>query len=499
MPSTATARQRPVLDNPFAGFLDHPDLPLPGLITQQHAQAAFDQHAIHFGAAHNSIFSPVLTLWACLGQVVFADKSTAAACARVTVLLLALSRPRWSEDTGVFCRARARLTDAPLQRMAEELADRLARSTPPGWLWHGRTVYLGDGTTATLPDTPQNQAAFPQPDSQKKGLGFPMIRLLVLISLATAAISTLAYGPYQGKATGETALLRRLLKHFKPGDVVVLDRYHGNYWMIALLRAAHVDVCIRVHHGKRTDFRKGKRLGRLDHIVTWQRPPRPPWLSIDEYQQLPKELTLREIAIDVPQRGGSGGRIVVATSLLDAEVYAKEAIAELYGWRWQIEVDLRNFKVTLQMKQLSCKTPERVATELWTAVLGYNLVRKVMAQAALYQKPSKRPSRLRRGALGEAPLSPRQISFKAALVQLREHFVSLSTAPPEQVKTLGEQILATLARKRLRQRPGRQEPRAIKRRPKNRAMLTRPRSEVKERLAAGQKGKDSGVNPRRRN
>jgi putative transposase len=499
MPSTPPADVRPVLDNPFAGFLDHPDLPLPGLLTAEDAQQTFAKHSVHFGSAHNSVFNPALTLWAWLSQVVFSDKSTAAACARVTVLLVALSRPPWSGDTGVYCRARSRLPAAPLQQMAEDLACRLAAVTPPGWLWHGRNVYLGDGTTVTAPDTEANQAAFPQPDSQKKGLGFPMIRLVVLITLATAVISAMAYGPYQGKATGETALLRRLLKHFKPGDVVVLDRYHGNFWMIALLRKHHVDVCIRVHHGKRCDFRKGKRLGKLDHVVTWQRPGRPEWLSAEEYQEFPKELTLREIAIDVPQRGGSGGRIIVATSLVDAKAYPKDDIAELYKWRWQVEVDLRHFKVALQLKHLSCKTPELLAAELGTAVLGYNLVRTLMAQAALYQRPCKRPSRLRRGAQGESPLTPRQISFKAALVQLREHFVTLSTATPEQVKALGEQILGTLARKRLQQRPGRQEPRAIKRRPPNRAMLTEPRTEVKERLAAGKTGKESGVNPRRRN
>src|SRR5206468_1872896 len=196
---------------------------------------------VHFGTAHNSIFTPVLTAWAWLSQVVFADKSTAAACARVSVLLLALSRPRWSEDTGVYCRARSHLSAQPLQELALSLADRLEQAAPPQWHWHGLNVYLGDGTIILLPDTPENQAAFPQPASQKKGLGFPMIRLLALLSLATGAISGMAWGPYQGKGTGETALLRRLLSgRLKPGDVVVLDRYYGNFWMIALLLACGV-------------------------------------------------------------------------------------------------------------------------------------------------------------------------------------------------------------------------------------------------------------------
>ena len=211
MSSTAATEHRPPLACPLAPFLDHPDLPLAGALTTADVHRLFAAHAVHFGSAHNSIFTPALTLWAWLSQVVFPDKSTAAACVRVGVLLLALSRPRFSEDTGVLCRARARLPAAPLQAMAETLADRVEAAAPAHWLWHGLHVYLGDGTTLTLPDTPENQAAFPQPDSQKKGLGFPLIRLVALISLATGLVSGLAYGPYQGKGTAETALLRQLL------------------------------------------------------------------------------------------------------------------------------------------------------------------------------------------------------------------------------------------------------------------------------------------------
>jgi putative transposase len=496
---TTPAQPQPAFDQPLAGFLDHPDLPLPGLLTDQHVQHVCDKHHVHFGTARNSIFTPALTVWAWLSQVLFADKSTAAACARVSVLLLALSRPRWSEDTGVYCRARARLPVAPLQELAEDLADRLEQAALAHWRWHGLRVFLGDGTIILLPDTPENQAAYPQPDSQKKGLGAPLIRLVALLSLATGAISGMAWGPYQGKGTGETALLRRLLcGRLKPGDVVVLDRYYGNFWMIALLRLAGVHVCVRLHHNKKCDFAKGKRLGHLDHVVTWKRPARPKWMSAEEYQQLPEELTLREIAIDLPQRGGQGGRVVVVTNLVDAETYAKDDIAELYKWRWQVEVDLRHIKATLQMRELSCKTPERVATELWTHALGYNLVRKVMAQAALYQRPSKRPSRLRRQANSAAPLTPRGMSFKAALQQIQANWQTLQTADSASYKQTAEQILTTLAGKRLRQRPGRQEPRAVKQRPRNRPVLTEARAEVKKRLAEGKTGKASGVSDPRK-
>lgn len=496
--STTSSDSRQDFDRPFAAFLDHPDLPLAEVLTAEHVHQACTKHHVLFGIARNVLFTPFVTLWAVLSTVVSADKSCAAACARVSVLLLALSRPKWSEDTGVFCRARARLPVPVVQELAETLADRLEQAAPPYWRWHGLRVFLGDGTTFPLPDTAANQAAFPQPASQKKGLGSPMIRLVVLISLAVGVISAMAWGPYQGKGTGETALLRLLIGRLKPGDVVVLDRYYGNYWMIALLLAADVHVCVRIHPHKKYDFDKGKRLGHLDHLVTWQRPRRPKWMSEEEYQQLPAELSLREIGIDLPQRGGAGGRVVVATTLLDAVAYPKDDIAELYKWRWQVEVDLRHLKAILKMRELSCKTPEAVARELWAHALGHNLVRKVMAQAALYQRPSKRPSRQRRAVATERPLTPRQISFKAALQQIQANAETLSTATSEQSKQTAERMLTTLAGKRVGKRPGRQEPRAIKRRPENQAMLIKPRAEVKKAMAEGKTGKAAGIHERRK-
>jgi putative transposase len=498
MSSTAPGDCRTDFDRPLAAFLDHPDLPLSDVFTCEHVRQACHKHHVVFGVARNVIFTPFVTLWAVLSGVVSFDKSCAAACVRVSVLLLALSRPKWSEDTGVFCRARSRLTAPLLQDLAENLADRLEQAALPHWRWHGLNVLLGDGTTVLLPDSAANQAAFPQLSSQKKGLGSPIIRLVVLVSLAIGAISGIAWGPYQGKGTGETALLRLLLGRLKRGDVVVLDRYYGNYWTIVLLLAAGVQVCVRMHANKKYDFSKGTRLGHLDHLVTWKRPRRPKWMREEEYRQLPAELTLREIGIDLPQRGGAGGRVMVATSLLDADSYPKNDIAELYKWRWQVEVDLRHLKATMKMRELSCKTPEAVARELWAHVLGHNLVRKVMAQATLYQRPSKRPSRQRRGAASEGPLTPRQISFKAALQQIQANAETLSTATAEQYKQTAERMMTTLAGKRVGKRPGRQEPRAIKRRPQNQATLSKPRAEVKKAMAEGKTGKAAGIHERRK-
>jgi hypothetical protein len=497
MPSTDSSDSRTVFDRPLVCFLDHPDLPFADALTSEHVVQTAKRHGVSFGTAANSIFTPMLTLWAWLGQVVFSDKSCVAACARVGVLLAALGRPNWSQDTGVYCRARRRLPAPFIQELAEGLADRLEEAALAEDLWHGLHVKLADGTTLSLPDTPENQAAFPQPSSQQQGLGFPMIRMVAVISWATGLLSALAYASYEGKGTGETALLRQLLHRFKPGDLAVLDRYYGNYWMVALLLAIGVHLCVRVNHARKVDFSRGKRLGPRDHIITWKRPPRPGWMSQEMYVQLPEELSLREVGIEVARPGDRTEQIVVVTDLLDSQAYPKEDIAELYRWRWQVEVELRHFKGTLKMRELSCKTPENVQRELWAGVLGFNLTKKVMLQATRYRRTSKRPSRARRGGCS-GRLTVRHISFKRTLQQLEKNYQGLLKAPAEQYKQMAEEILTTLASKPVGQRPGRSEPRAVKRRPKNQPMLTTPRAEAKKRMQEGKTGKDSGVSGRRR-
>jgi hypothetical protein len=495
MSSTTTDGSRPGFDLPLAALLCRPELPLADVLTTQHVEQAFDRHQVSFGTAHNSILSPAVTLWAWLSQVIFADKSCAAACARVGVLLLALSRPKWSEDTGCYCRARARLGALVLQELALGVAQRLEQACPPAWRWRGRRCWLADGSTLSLADTQANQQAYPQPASQKKGLGFPMIRLVILASLAVGTINGLAWGPYQGKQTGEMALLLRLLERLQPGDVLVADRYYCTYLLLALLSSRPVDAVLRLHGNRHCDFRKGQRLGKGDHIVVWHRPPRPDWLSEEDYQRLPKQLRVRELDVTVNRPGFKGERVVLATTLVDAAAYAKEELADLYRQRWLIEVDLRGLKKTLGLSQLEAKTPAMVAAELWAHVLGYNLTRKVMAQAALQPaRPSRRPSRQRRGAAARPPLLPRQISLKAALQQLSASWQALSHGSAAEQQEAAQRLLATLAGKRVGQRPGRREPRAIKRRPRNRPILQVPRAEAKQRLGCGQ-AKGKGAQP----
>lgn len=313
-----------------------------------------------------------------------------------------------------------------------------------------------------MADTPANQAVYPQPSSQKPGLGFPMIRAVVLLAFATACVIDAALGPYQGKQTGETALFRQLVERLRPGDVVVADRYYCSYWMIALLQQRGVAVAFRLHQLRHFDFRRGRRLSADDHIVEWTKPQKPKWLDAQQYAALPDTLTVRELRFRVTQAGYRSKEIVVATTLCDAEAYTNDAVADLYHQRWHVELDIRAIKQTLAMDPLSCKTPAMVRREFWVHLLGYNLVRKVMAEAAVTKG-----------------LCPRQLSFAGALQILEQCRWLLLFGSAEVRRGVTLLLGVAVATHTVGDRPGRVEPRCVKRRPKSYPPLTKPRHEAR--------------------
>ncbi len=323
--------------NACAPFLYGDALPLPDSLHPAQVQQRFTEHQVTFGRLASALWTPALTLWTFLRQVLSADRSCRQAVCHV-VRAFALTRPPEAFATAAYCRARAKLPTALLKDLALDVGHRLEEHAPAAWLWHGRHAQLVDGSTSRLPDTPENQQAYPQPKTQQPGLGLPISRWVVLVSLATAATLGLAYGPYQGKQTGATALFRQLLGQLRRGDVVVADRYDCSYFMVALLRACGVDVVLRSHQRRRYDFRRGRRLGRYDHVVAWQRPARPAWLDEDTYAQVPKTLEVREIRRRVQEPGGRVQELTLATTLCDADAYPADDIAELYHQRWQVEM-----------------------------------------------------------------------------------------------------------------------------------------------------------------
>jgi hypothetical protein len=248
-----------------------------------------------------------------------------------------------------------------------------------------------------MPDTEENQQAYPQPGSQAPGLGFPVARIVVVLSLACGAVFGAALGRLRGKQTSENMLFHTLHAHLERDDVVLADRYYCSYWEITLLGQRGIDVVMRLHQRRQVDFHRGRRLGREDHVVTWPKPVRPAWMDAATYAVLPDTIEMRELRVQVTQPGFRTRVVLVATTLLDAQAYAKEELAALYRARWHAELDLRSLKQTMQMDVLRCKPPAMVHKEIWGHLLVYNLIRATMAQAAL-----------RHGVL------PRQVSLQGA-------------------------------------------------------------------------------------
>jgi hypothetical protein len=396
-------------------------------------------------------------------------RSCAAAVARVIVWSTGLGRKAPSADTGNYCRARQKLPEAVLKRLALGTGNRLQAQIPADWLWFGRHVKIADGTTLSMPDTEANQKIYPQQKAQEPGLGFPILRMMVVLSLATAALCGVAIAPYAGKLTGESSLLRSLLGGFEPNDIVVGDRACGNYFLMTLGRNCGIDWLARIHQGRKVHYRRSRCKACYEKRVLWQRPQRPTWMDKTTYATVPHTLTLRQIVVEVQEPGFRVDRIALVSTLLDTEQYPAEALAQLYRGRWNVELDLRALKQSMAMEPLRTKTPDMIRKEIWTHWLAYNLIRKLIAQAALSE-----------GKL------PRQISFAGARQLIAASWDRLSREP-QAVNDLAPLLWKAIAQHRVGHRPNRVEPRAVKRRPKKHQLLMKPRKEARDELLAGKR------------
>jgi hypothetical protein len=442
-------------------FAQAAGLPFADVLSAGDLQRVLDDCGVRF---RDRIFTPLITLTTFLAQVLDPDHSMRQAVARLIAHRAVTGLPPCSADTRAYSKARQRLPERVWADLTRRTGRDLLQDAPPSWCWRGRDVKVVDGTTLSMPDTPANQKAYPQPGSQRPGLGFPQVRLVALFALATGALLDAALGPHKGKHTGETALFRTLHHHLHEGDVLLADRYFCGYFHLALVRQRGADVVMRLHHLRHTDFRRGRRLGRGDHVVTWHKPQqRPDWLDEGTFARLPATLSLREVRVRVPGRQCRNRVVLVVTTLLDARAYPKESIAELYHQRWQAELDLRSLKTFLQMDVLRCQSPAMVRKEIWVHLLAYNLIRKVMAQAAQ-----------------EHHVRPRQLSFKGALQTLNAFADSLRVCSAADLPTLCRVLLAAIAQHRVGDRPGRLEPRRKKRRAKPYPLLNKPRAQARK-------------------
>jgi hypothetical protein len=416
------------------------------------------------------IYNPTVTVWAFLSQVVAGTHSSCTdAVSRVLVDRVAHKLPACSPDTNSYCQARLRLPEQAIADLVRQTGQELHRHAPSDWLWKGRHVVLVDGSTATLADTAANQREYPQSRNQKKGLGFPSVRFVALLSLATGTVLNCALGPCRGKKTGEQNLFRQTWKALHPGDIVVGDRLYDAYRDIALLAARGIDVVFGKKQSRRCDFRRGRKLGSNDHVVVWRKPKynAARYESKEEWEALPDEMEVREVRVTI-QRPGEPTRVVmVVTTLLDAEQYSAQDLTDLFAERWHCELDLRSIKRVLGMHHLSCKRPDMVRKELWMHLLAYNLVRVRMAQAAAVHN-----------------VSVRRLSFSAARTLIHHFAPHLGMASGAEHRRIEAELLQAIARCRVLHRPGRKEPRAVKRRSQKYSYLTKPRAQARKRLVA---------------
>lgn len=416
----------------------------------------FDQVESLLPSHRERRYAPTETLSMFLAQALSADRSCQKAVDEAAIKRLAAGLAPGSTHTGAYCRARLRLPLQMVDTLSGFVGRRVSAHAPDTWHWRGRPVRLVDGTTLRMPDTPANQAAYPQPRSQKPGLGFPLCRMVGLVCLGSGALLNAAVGHYRGKGGDEQSLLRSILHSLESGDVLVGDAFYATYFLLCTLRERGIDAVFEQHGSRQrtTDFRRGERLGERDHLIVLPKPViKPDWMSQADYEQAPESLTVRELRTQ--------GKTLV-TTLTCPRHTSKAALKSLYRSRWHIELDLRNIKTTLGMEHLSCQTPAMAIKEIWVYLLAYNLIRLIMAQAA------KLTHRL-----------PRQLSFKHT-VQIWIAWTHHANAIDHDDKLHG--LFHLIAQQRVGERPGRIEPRAIKRRPKPYPLLTQPRSISRERV-----------------
>ncbi len=439
-----------------ARFARNEGLPFAEVLTEARILDVLNEAGVKF---RDRVFTPVTTIWGFLSQVLSEDHSCRDTVSRIIAHRAANGLPICSPNTASYCAARSRLPRSVLRTLATRTAEELQKSIADDWKWNGRSVFILDGSHVSMPDTEENQAVYPQPPNQKPGLGFPLARITVLLSLATGACHDLEIAPYKGKGTGEKSLFRKMYHTLQAGDVVLADANFDDYFIACELRQLGIDL---VAHAKYE--RAGSQLtksGPEGEILVWQRPNKPRGMTGEKYRTYPEQLAMRRVTVDARDRNNRVEQFEVITTILDVSIDGKQ-IGDLYDRRWGGEVDLRSVKSTMQMDVLRCKTPEMVHKEIWTHLLAYNLLRTVMAVAA-----------------HENDLEPRQVSLKGAKQAVTAFAPKIEAAQPEQRRTLIDALLTTIAYHRVGDRPGRWEPRARKRRAKPAAPLTQPRKTAK--------------------
>ena len=442
-------------------FANDSGLPFGRLLRREHVLRVLDDENHKY---RQGVYCPLVTLWAWLSQCLSQDKSLNEAVMRIVANRVTAGLPACSASSASYSNARTRFPLAVMKRLAKEIGRNVHDNADDSWHWRGRDVYLADGTGLSMPDTPENQLAYPQSKTVAPGVGFPTLRAVALISLSTGAVTDFAFARQEGKGTGEASLLRGMLDSMKRDDLLIADKYYPSYVTVSALNDRGIDMVSISHASRPVDFTQGIRLSDTDHIVEWKKPKRSERISLEDYKKLPDVLRVREFILNVVGRDGRREQLTVVSTITDPTIPQSE-LSDLYWQRWNCEVDFRSIKQSMHLDILRCKTPEMVSKEIHAHLLAWNLLRGVMTESAK-----------RNG------LKPRQLSVKGAM-QSVESFTPAMMAT-ESGEVLYNAFLATVAAHRVGNRPGRQEPRVKKRRSGWHAMMTKPRNQYRRKLTS---------------
>lgn len=402
-----------------------------------------------------------LTFWAFLSQVLNPGSACREIVRKVQVWSVQHHQTLPESGTSAYCQARARLPLERLEQLHQHLALKLAGQRNATDLWLGHHVKVVDGTGLSMPDTSANQQAWPQPVTQKPGCGFPVTKIVGCFCLASGALLQWVQGTLKDH---DFRLFQGLLATFQKGEIVLADRGFCSYGNLAALLQTGVGAVMRIHHFRKLDWRRGRNLGWRDRLVEWRKPllQTDVWTK-EQWQQLPERILLRMVEVGVAVPGFRTQRIVLVTTLLEADKYTAAELGQLYFRRWAVELFFRDIKITLGMDVLRCRTPAMVQKEIAMHAIAYNLIRALMQDIAhSYQ------------------IRPNRLSFKGTVDALRQwsELFQAGKAHPRHTQNLRDLFYYTVATDPLIRRPNRSEPRAVKRRPKNFRLLTKPRKEM---------------------
>jgi hypothetical protein len=401
------------------------------------------------------IYTPLKTLLMFTKQILHTDKSCKNAVAGAFAEQISIGKKPISTNTGPYCKARERLPEVAVKQLVKETGRLLEKSAIKKWRWRGHELKAVDGTTVTMPSTKENIQAFPLHKNQQGDIGFPMARLVAIVSLSVGTILDYAVGASKGDGTGEHSLLRTILSSVNERDVILGDQLYPSFFLMADLISRSAEGLFAGMSKRNYDFRMGECLSKNDHIVCWQKPIKPLWMDKEAYDAFPCKIRVREFKVC--------GRVYI-TTLMNDKKYHKKELTELYELRWHIELTIRNIKVTMNMDVLSCKTPEMAKKEVGIHFLGYNMIRGLIAEACFKNDSI-----------------PCEVSFKGS-VQLLNQFMPYFNNSDENInKEIFSELLRIMIKNKIGNRPGRQEPRAVKsdRRKKFR-ILKKPRIVEKE-------------------